>query len=482
MLRRIPTPRLAGLLLLAAFTLILACARGDPESPPSIVLVVFDTTRADAISAYGEVEGTTPVVDRLARRGVRYANAYANASWTLPSHASIFTGLLPSAHGVGWRNTTAPERLATLAELLRDTGYETFGVAENPWISSAFNMEQGFDRLDAIPPGSPGSALPDSVESWARERDPARPFFLFLNVIDPHKPYTVAETNPHLPAGVSARAARGVEQGTARYLCRAAEGSGKLSVLRGLYLNGVAAADAKLGRVLALLEDAGLDENRVTIVTSDHGEHFGEQGLVDHVVGLHEALLRVPLVVQGAPGFRPTVVEAPVQLVDLLPSILEWAGAEVPENLAGVVLPASEPQGARGHPIVAEWYDPQYNTRAGEPDTARALRRGVNHARSACRPEDRVFGTMRAIVRHPLKMITYERYEAQLYDLRADAEEHRDLARERRADVQTLTRELDRHVLETPLHQGTHEAAESVSEETLGRLRALGYVGDERAP
>ena len=98
-----------------------------PERPPSFLLFVIDTLRADAVSAYASVQGTTPALDALAADGVLYRRAFANAPWTLPSHATLFTGLLPSQHGVTWNDTTASGDLVTIAERLRDAGYATFG-------------------------------------------------------------------------------------------------------------------------------------------------------------------------------------------------------------------------------------------------------------------------------------------------------------------------------------------------------------------
>ncbi len=135
----------------AAFALA-ACAAHE-ERQPSLVLVVLDTVRVDAVSAYGRVAGTTPALDRLAAEGVLYERAYAQAPWTLPSHATLFTGLPPEDHGVSSRRLVASEELVMLAERLRDAGYETMGSSENPWIHPLTRMTQGFDHFVAPTPG-----------------------------------------------------------------------------------------------------------------------------------------------------------------------------------------------------------------------------------------------------------------------------------------------------------------------------------------
>src|SRR5205807_1041579 len=119
--------------------------------PPSVLLVVFDTTRSDAVSSYGHVPGTTPYTDVLAGAGLRYANAYANATWTLPSHATLFSGLLPSRHGVRCATDALPKSVATLAQKLRARGYQTMGASENPWLTDANQTTRGFDRFEQLP-------------------------------------------------------------------------------------------------------------------------------------------------------------------------------------------------------------------------------------------------------------------------------------------------------------------------------------------
>ena len=177
--------------LAVAITIGCRGAQGEPARP-SIVIAVLDTTRADAVSAYGDVTGTTPTVDRLAAEGIRYTRAYAHGSWTLPSHASLFTGLPPPAHGVSWRRLWADDGLVMLAERLRDDGYETVAVSENPWITPHFNMTQGFDRISYTKDAARG------VREWIEQRGDG-PYFLFVNIFDAHHPYEVRERNRFVP-------------------------------------------------------------------------------------------------------------------------------------------------------------------------------------------------------------------------------------------------------------------------------------------
>jgi arylsulfatase A-like enzyme len=195
-------------------------------------------------------------------------------------------------------------------------------------------------------------------------------------------------------------------------------------------------------------------------------------------VGVHEALIRVPLIVHGAPRTAPGIVNEPVQLADIMPTLLGWAGARVPSHLDGRTLPDAA-DGSESRPTVAEWYDPRHERTVGP--LAHWGRSLVRSARRRCAPEDRVYGHMRALIRYPLKLIWYEDYSAELYDLETDPGQLRDLASERPAEVRELVAELERRVArDTPVeHTSPRAEAAAVSEEVLRQLRSLGYVGDE---
>lgn len=470
--------RLAALCAAAGATVLVGC-RADAPAPtkperPSILLTVFDTTRVDAISAYGAVVGTTPFTDSLAAAGLRFTHAYANASWTLPSHVSLFTGLVPTEHGVGWLAVWAPDALVMLAERLQAAGYETVGVSENPWIGDAFNTAQGFERFVNV--GIDGDT-PSVVADWLAARKGDRPFFLFLNVTDAHAPYPVRAENPYVPCCVDPQAAKALSQ-LRRYQCTD-QPEQELAVLRGLYLGGVARADGKLEEVVGLLRGEGLTRDLVTVVTSDHGEHFGEHRRYDHIVGVAEELIHVPLVIHGLPDVPPAVRDATVQLADLTPSMLVWAGLPVPAGLTGRPIRVEPADPDEPRTVMAEWSDPSKRAAGLEPMLARVGRYLVASGRRYCEPGDRVFGDMRAVVSHPFKLVWSPTQPSELYDLASDPGERRDLARVRPDVVAALGRELVRHrqpAAGPPAFAPV--TPPTFSNEVLDRLRALGYAVD----
>ena len=437
-----------------------ACAA--PSGPPSILLVVFDTTRSDAVSSYGAVAGTTPYTDALAAAGLRYTHAYSNSNWTLPSHLTLFTGLRPSAHGVRCGNDGLSRSIKTLAERLRARGYATFGAAENPWITDANGSTRGFQRFVHLH-GSTWE-VQKTVASWLAQASRGRPSFFFLNLMDAHD-YIVRDGDSFLPRDLTSDQIRERIAGVTDQLCIRRTGDPDLALLRQVYLGGVRANDAKLSLALQQLAQARPTERLVTVVTADHGEFFGERGLNLHDTGLGAGVLHVPLVVHGLDGVAPAVVPEPVQLADVFASILGWAGAPRPERIAGHPLPTSPGTGNGSRPLIAEYTD------ATTCNDAPFFQAVIAKRRKPCGPADRVDGGARAVIRPPDELLVYERHPAALFDLASGTEEH-DRAASEPETVATLRAELD--------DKGTTAAPPPprvvLDPETQERLRALGYV------
>jgi arylsulfatase A-like enzyme len=467
------TDRTCLRLLALAVAALASCGPPPVRRPPSVALFVVDTLRVDAVSAYGYLDGTTPTLDTLAKEGLRYTRAYAQAPWTLPSHATIFTGLLPSQHRMGWRQMRAPDEWRTLAEMLQQAGYETVGVSENGMLCDTFNMTQGFEQFTNVRDN--GLDAPTVVAEWLRRRDADRPFFLFVNLFDAHGPFEVRQQNPFLPPRVDPETARTVSQLPERHFCMTSQHDETMSILWGLYLGDVRAADAKLGMILEILRQGQLEPPLVTIVTSDHGEHFGEHRLFQHQFSVREPLLHVPLVVQGRADAVPAVIDAPVQLADLMPTILEWAGVAVPPGLAGQVLPTHGEAQALPRSLIAEHDDYLGELAPGGGGIPPLMKKQGDITRGACGPNDRVFGGMRTIIRHPSKLIWYEGYSPQLYDLLADPEEDQNLAAAHPETVAALTAELHRQT-GVPPDSTAAIGGGRLERDQIERLRALGYI------
>jgi arylsulfatase A-like enzyme len=371
------------LLALAAF----ACS--SEPSRPSFVLISIDTLRADHLGCYGYPRATSPHIDRLAARSRRYANAWAPTPWTLPSHAALLSARHPLDLGIADLESAIPEGVPMLAEWFAEAGYETAAFVDSRprgFVGAERGFARGFDVF-VHEPQHPGGAFRDdaaaSVDAalaWLDARDPARPFLLFLHTKSVHAkraqrwvldPTAIAETDApydkpepwrsrflpggrtrfawHDPADPAIAGARYLERLNERLASGATAPAeleaGRIEELVALYDAGIAYADHQIGRLLAGLAERGLDRTTVVVLTSDHGESFLERRLLLHVE-LRPETLRVPLILHDPEDPQGRVIETPVGLVDVAPTLAARAGIAPPAGLAGAPLP-SEDAGAR---------------------------------------------------------------------------------------------------------------------------------------
>jgi arylsulfatase A-like enzyme len=240
--------------------------------------------------------------------------------------------------------------------------------------------------------------------------------------------------------------------------------------MRRLYLGEVASADAKLRQIVDLLR-AAAPGPLLTIVTADHGEHFGEHRLLGHEFSLHDELLHVPLVVHGLPGVAPAIIPAPVSLADIAPSLLEWLGLDVPSAWSPFRLPVTAGADPPDRALPA-YYDDAAPIPPPGFSTNHAAE--MHRSRSGCHEADGVFGPIASLVRFPFKLVSYEQRPAQLFDLRWDPHERSDVAGHEAERTAAMQRELTQwrgHLQATasppaaPLEPQSYEA-----------LTALGYV------
>jgi arylsulfatase A-like enzyme len=326
---------------------------GNPEvvaparlTMPNIVLVCLDTLRADHLSLYGYGRPTSPHLDAWARgRAAVFETVVAPAPWTLPAHASMFSGLDAHRHGVNLTRP-APASLTMLAEVLRAAGYATLAVTGGGFVHPQYGFAQGFDRYwsFAVKVGAEGEIEAEVDRACAAlEANARRPFFLFLHTYEVHNPFLPRQ--PYFGA-FSEHPDEEVMVDVERLPASAADGfldhrglvvrraGGELEPLPDsdldlavdLYDSGIANADAHLAAVLRRIEHLGIDRRTVVVITSDHGELFGEHGVFNHV-SLYEENLLVPLVIADPRRAQPRRIGDQVRLIDLAPTILELAGA-----------------------------------------------------------------------------------------------------------------------------------------------------------
>jgi arylsulfatase A-like enzyme len=316
-----------------------ACGGGEEqparEGRPNLLLISLDTTRADHLGCYGYARDTSPHLDRLASEGVLFEHAVAPAPWTIPSHASMLTGLYARRHRVHGFAQAMPPRIETAAALLAADGYATAAVVN---FAALGNLLVGFDRSWIVPPDQGRSEDVFEIASSWLASEPA-PFFLFLHVYDAHPPYAPA---PEF-AALFAEPYQGVATGSAVQLQRVRRGRLVLGPddarhLSNLYDGEIRQLDAALGGFLQRLEEAGHLDGTVIAVVSDHGEEFYEHGGFGHGHTLHQELVRVPFILSGGGLPHGVRIAAPVSLVDLAPTLLALAGSAAPQGVDGVDL------------------------------------------------------------------------------------------------------------------------------------------------
>lgn len=435
-----------------ALPLALACQEQNVD-PPNLVLVVIDTLRPDHLSLYGYGRETSPHLDRLADTSVVMEASFSNSPWTKPSIGSLFTSLHPSQHGAvefATENHLAGS-LTTLAEILAERGYSNAGFSENPHISRSTNFDQGFDSFQMKsgysdqPP-----VLIKRAQAWMRERDPKRPFFLYLHFLDPHGPYQPEHSQGFLKeqSTQDEEVRNGlvsdlVDEGGLSRPLTAEDGE----YLKALYDAEIHSTDRELRQVVKMLESSGEFENTVLVITSDHGEEFLDHGGLRHGYWLYEENLHVPLILR-APGLEGGRVDAPVEHLDIAPTILDLLSIPIPSQF----------QGRSFVPLLRGEDLPRL------PHVAQTQLRGIDidSIRS---------GQWKLIIDRMLDT-------RELYDMQADPEERKNLAAahpERVVQLEALLEQRTRMpagvVLEGSFGEGNEEAEAS--------LRQIGYIGEE---
>ncbi len=425
------------------------CAPADPPpAQPHVILITLDTTRADRLGVYGYGRPTSPRLDEMARHSLVFERAWSTSTWTLPAHASLFTGKLPKSHGARYdpdgplvlgRHLDGPEDWSeirargvaesevSLAGLLAGAGYRTGAVVAGPWMKRVFGLDAGFEHYDdsgiETLNGRRAQSVTNAALAWLDTLDGA-PFFLFLNYYDAHTPLLppwefVEQVVPpgERPRGKATTPAQ----------------------MSGLYDAEIRYADLHFGRLLDGLRERGLYDRSWIAVTADHGELLGEHGATGHGRSLFEPELRVPLVVKPATGGpRPQRRTEPVQLHDVFTMVLERVG---------VALPAGT-QGGRGQPVVAEVY-PLPRLSPG--------------------------GGWRALIEGPYKYLESTQGVRLLFDLERDPGESDDLSQREPERAAALGARLDAYLASLPDPPAAGPVRD-VDPETREALESLGYL------
>ena len=482
-------------------------------SEPNVVLVVLDTARA--MDTPPQDRDAMSTLSALAESGTAYANAFASAPWSLPSHASLFTGRFPSEHGAHGDHLYLDDDNVTLAEAFAGGGYETVGISNNTWITEEFGFARGFESYwkgwqylqsetdigsvvrakrrgeklrtvaDHLFDGNPlvnainvlysefgqsddgAERTTGRVESWLRKRTDDRPFFLFVNYLEPHIEYRPPReyAERFLPEGTSYEAALEIRQEPRAFDVGEYDLSEReIRILRGLYRGELAYVDAHIGRLRSALADAGEWENTILAVVADHGENIGEHGLLGHQYSLYDTVLHVPLVVSGGAFDDGSTVDDPVQVPDLAPTLLDAAGLEATAFREQCRAQSFHPDAFQPREYVyAEYVSPRppietLEERFGDlPERVHGYYQGLRAIRST-----------------EYKLVRGSDGREELYHVASDPAELTDRSTTDPATVAELGERLDRWF--SSFGDGRRSGDVSVSDTTKQRLAELGYM------
>ncbi|MEE9263731.1 MAG: sulfatase, partial [Vicinamibacteria bacterium] len=432
----------------------------QPDEPPSLILISVDSLRPDHLGVYGYHRDTSPHIDEFAAGGVIFDRAVSPSSWTLPSHMSMLTGLLPSEHRAS-RKSQLPRHVSYLPQLLAEADYRVNGVVTNGYLSQAYGFERGFHVYQALL-GSRGDDTIDSALEIIREAH-GRHQFLFLHLIDPHWPY-----QPPMPElerfGERPRNLKGLLEVVLHR--KEPRGPQEIQRLVNLYDAEIAFVDREIGRLFAELKESGLYDRSLIILTSDHGEAFYEHKLWQHSDSLYEEMIRAPLIVKW-PGRSPRKrVKQLVSLVDLVPTLLEEAGITPPTTGATSLrryLEDVPPVSTRPHVVSEVIWDPDPDRGVVSLISLRA--KDMKYIAALAEP----FGDESAGA---------EIFREELYDLSADPGEENDLLAQNPPMLASFRRELRAYINETRKLGRFVRPGEGVTldDETREQLRSLGYL------
>ena len=463
---------------------------------PNILFIVMDTTRADHLSCYGYSRETSPYLDRIAGEGALFKKAISTSGWTLPAHISMFTGLYPYEHGVGFASPYLPEKIETITVIFKKNGYRTLGYSNNPFVSDLSGLSRKFDDFqvgwkkfekryfykiasnmarDVLKVGGPGMKMMDDgaaltsryVLEWM-EKNSKSPFFIFINYMEPHLPYhpPAPFDSLFMPNNISPqeRNIYSPDPKVARTLFEPRNRVPKeLAVINALYDGEIRYLDEKIWMLYERLAKLNVLDNTVIIITSDHGDNLGDHNIVGHGYGLHNTLLEVPLIIRYPKLFPPgTIINDKVQTTDIYYTIL------------GIV-------GEVGNPSVLK-LGKSLATRINEKKfeeimiAERDKSIWVEWAKSEGVQTDHLNNTQKTLISGNYKYIWSSNGEEELYDIVNDHEESTNIASKSIQIVNILKYEMEQISLKAKSGSQSPLPMPKMDDATKEQLKSLGYI------
>ena len=485
----------------------------------------MDSARAMNLSCYGYQRETTPCIDNIAENSSVYENAIATAPWTLPSHASLFTGTYSRKHNAHSKHKYLDDKYITLQEGLRKNGYQTVGISSNTWMTDSFGFARGFSdfrhvwqlfhdaknaeagadwrsvegtrgKLSNMWKAQDGNAfgkgtgllksglnrlysqylftthdsgarrINRTAKNWiSKQMNSGQPFYMFINYMESHAPFDAPEPyrSMYLPGGVDRRKVdQVVKMGHWEYIMGGYELDGsEYEILESLYNGELTYTDYRVHELYSFLADKGILDNTILIITSDHGDELGEHNLLYHSLCLYDTVLRVPLIIRYPEIFGKQMVKGQVQLLDIFPTILD--ALDLDENTENMD-GQSFLEGTKREIAIAEYYG-FHHTR----ERIKELFPDLNH--DALEKYDRELKVIRT---DEDKFIQVSNGRNELYNLNSDPGEQNNIIDQEEKLAEELQSRLK--AWEDSCQSEEVDAEIAIDERVKKRLRDMGYI------
>jgi len=424
---------------------------------PNLILISVDCLRPDHLGTYGYQRETSPHIDAFAQDGTVFETAVSTSSWTLPTHMSMLTGLVPSFHGATkWEKLD--RSVPYLPEILAEHGYETTGVASWVYVSQIYGFERGFDVYRVLKDPVARDVVDAAIEQLRAKQ--GQKHFLFIHLLDPHWPYLPPDSFLER-FGPRPRDISDLQDLIAR--AEPPPGQTETDEIIRLYDGEIAFTDQEVGRLFAELKSLGLYQDSLIILTADHGEAFYDHGHWQHSQTLYDEIVRVPMIVKWPGEGLKGHLEVQVSQVDIFPTILEAAGVEPPatEAMSLLAIADHERRSSEERAAVSEvtWRSPKETSMKVSLRTQRF----------------KFIATLAGPVGDDLAV--HEMRKEELYDLEADPDERNNIADERQEELASFRNRLRTFLDSARALRSTRQGQDvELDEEVLERLRALGYV------
>ncbi|MBN1224498.1 MAG: sulfatase-like hydrolase/transferase [Candidatus Aminicenantes bacterium] len=448
---------------------------GSGKDFPNIILIVIDALRADHLSCYGYPLPTSPNIDALAEQGILFQSSFAASNWSVPTHASLFTGLYPSSHGAYSILSVLREDIPALPEILSQNGYHSISICNNPLLGEGYGLDRGFDLVlgfenedkvsltlvrlwqKFMTEDSLADDILDFTEKWVDHCHELKvPHLVFVNLLDVHSPYSPKE--PYFSEFIESLDLDKVNlplmQKFANNEIRTREElpvllskftESDLAYLHRLYDSNIRYVDEQIGNLIRALKKADQLENTLIVITADHGEYLGEHGSIGHVISkLYNPGLKIPLILWLPEKLEPGIEKRYMSQIDVFPTILSILGLSrlIPKNIQGRDL-LSDGEAAD---VIAEFWDDANNA------------------------------FLRTIISEGTKLIVGRKGGLEMYDIINDPGENTDLFNKDSEKAKTLYETLNRTI--DSIEHVKPKIDEKKQKRLKALLKSLGYIDD----